>query len=91
MRVAYENLSTSKAVRAAPATLCGAVLAGGSAASTLTIYDNTNAASGTVLLKLAAPIGGHAALQPGAELYARLGLYAAISGTGASATILYKP
>jgi len=88
-RTASKTISTNGAVSATEGTLYGAHLAAGSDAATLTLYDNTNQASGTVLLKLAAPTNGNDAFTLCVDF--ATGCYAAITGTGPSATILYGP
>jgi hypothetical protein len=51
------NVAASAVIQAVPGLLCGAVLAAGADNATLIIYDHASAASGTVLLKLAALAG----------------------------------
>lgn len=92
MHVTSTTVTSDGAVSATPATLCGCVLAAGAeAAATLIIYDNTNAASGTRLLTLAAAQGSSAVLPAGLEIYGHLGLYADIGGAGAVATVFSRP
>lgn len=81
---------TSSAAVAAQATeFYGAHLTAGSAAATATLYDNASAGSGTILATLAAAIGTGDAVQLPADKFIACanGIYATISGTGASLTV----
>lgn len=89
--VKSKSTATSAAVLTEAGTLYGAVLTGGSDAATLIVYDNTNAASGTVLLKLAAAAGVSVAFTPDFAVAGNVGLYAAVTGTAPLATVYYKP
>lgn len=82
-------VSSSGAVKAAPGELLGVVLAGGTAASTVTIYDNPSAASGTVLLVLKCAANEGAVFSAPAPIRASAGLYAALDGSGATAAVVY--
>lgn len=73
----------NQAVFAAPALFRGYSLreTGGSAAATVRFYDNASAASGTLLATVTIPTGGSAdVLYDG--VWAALGIYAQVSGTG---------
>jgi hypothetical protein len=72
-------------VRSGDGILRGCVLRGGSAASTLTLYDNTTA-SGDVLGEIAAAIGGSGVVT-GLNVAFTTGLHAVLSGAGASFTL----
>lgn len=83
--------AASAAILAEPGTLCGAVLTAAADTATLIVYDNTNAASGTVLVKLSATANTSVAFCPDWEVYGLVGLYAAVTGTTPSATVYFKP
>lgn len=83
----YKNTGTSAAVRTGPGTLHSVVLAAGSDAATLIVYDNT-AGSGTVICKLAAVANGGASAV--LDVAFSKGLYAALTGTGPSASLAYS-
>lgn len=80
------NKTSSGAVKSGPGLVHTVVLTAAADAATLILYDSL-AGSGTVICKLAAPIGGTA--------YARLdvpfstGCYAALTGTGPNATVTF--
>lgn len=80
-------LTQSAQVAVRPVTLAGALLTAGSAAATLTIYDNTEG-SGTILATLKAAANASFAWTPPAGQVASTGLYGALSGTGAVAYVL---
>lgn len=83
------NVAADGVVSASPSRAIAAVaLAGGSAASTLILYDNATEASGTILLKLAAATGTSAVFTPAAPVTVANGIYADISGTAANATVI---
>lgn len=72
-------------------SLKSVALQGGSANSTVTIYDNTSA-TGTVLISLAAIIGQSAVWTSGSKdgAYVSTGLHAVLSGTGAIVTVEHE-
>ena len=79
--------AASAALRTGSGILRGFILtAGASAAATLTVYDNTSA-EGTVLTVAAAPQGTSVVVTGIAAPFST-GLYAALTGTGASVTAL---
>ena len=82
-------LSASGAVKASPGELLGVILAGGSAASTITIYDNPAAASGAVLAVLKCAASSGITFTAPAPIRAANGLYASLSGSGATACVVY--
>lgn len=82
-------LSSSGAVKAAPGELLGVILAGGAAASTVTLYDHPSAASGAVLAVLKCAAGTSAVFTAPAPIRASNGLYASLAGTGATAIVVY--
>lgn len=90
--VTSSDLQTASAVIAATGALVhGITLIPAAAASTLTVYDNASAASGTVIEKAVAPASGasvHVSFdQPRC---ANTGIYAAISGAAAAYIIHYS-
>lgn len=89
--VAHTNTAASALILTGGGALAGAILTAGSDAATLIIYDNTSAA-GTVVAKLAAPAANTTAVfAPGVKLPVYTGLYAALTGTTPSATLLFTP
>lgn len=87
-------LSADTAVSAAPCRLLGLqVLADGTNAATVIIYDNASAASGTVLVKVIvdATLTSQDARIPLAGIVANKGLYADVTGTGAEFIVHYSP
>lgn len=91
MKVGVTHLAASAAVLESAGQLCGCVLRGGSATADVAIYDNASAASGTVLLRLSAAATTTSVFPPGFEIDATNGLYANISGTGATVDVFFKP
>lgn len=85
---ASTTLAASGLVRTGPGRLAAVLLAGGSDAASATIYDNT-AGSGTVLAVLKAAAGVTVSWAPPGGQAASLGLYAALTGTTPSATVVY--
>lgn len=69
--------------------LSGAVLAAAAVAATLIIYDNT-AASGKVIGRLSAAANGNSAFLGPIQVPVGIGIYAAITGAGAAATIYFE-
>ena len=88
MSAAHVHLTTDTTVKSQPGQLVAVVLTAGSANATLTVYDNT-AASGTVLTTLAALANDSTTWQPSICYSAAIGIHADITGTGASATVVY--
>lgn len=85
----HVDVATSKAVKAASGQLVAVVLTPGTAAATLTVYDNPSAASGTVLVALAAVANGASVeFAPAIPYVFTTGCYASISGTAANATVV---
>lgn len=84
------DVATSKVIKASGGELVAVVLTPAAATATLIIYDNPSTNSGTVLCKLqAAADGGSVQFAPPKSWKASTGIYAAITGTGANATVLY--
>lgn len=86
-------LSASGAISAVPCGLAGAsCYTNGAAAATLTIYDNPSAGSGTVLAQLAVPAANLGAqIMFPANIKAATGVYAVLSGAGASFIVITEP
>lgn len=80
-------------VCAGPALLCNLMLHPGTTASTLTIYDNASAASGTVLAQLQAVASGNSIVFPfdDSPPQSKNGLTCVVTGTGATAQIYFQP
>ena len=86
--VGYKNLTSSGAVKSAGGTLFGAVLAAGSDAATLTLYDNT-AGSGTIIAKLSAVAGSSEPLVIPQGVAFGVGCSAVLTGTSPNASVFY--
>jgi hypothetical protein len=82
-------VTESAVVKAAPGELIAAILAAAAADATLTIYDNATTTAGTVLASLAAKAGTSVQWSPAASQRAAAGIYAAIAGEGATASVAY--
>ena len=80
----YAYTASSALLKTGPGGIHSVLLAGGSANSTLTVYDNT-AGSGTVICVLAALIGTSASVT--LDVAFSKGCYATLSGTGASCSL----
>ena len=89
MGMASSTKTSSGVVKASPGMLAGIVLAAGSDAATVIIYDNASAGSGTVLCKLSAVTNTSASVIFPAPVVASKGLYAAVTGTSISVSVLY--
>jgi hypothetical protein len=78
--------------RSKPCTLTAIMLHPGSAASTVTFYDNATAGSGTVLAVLQGPASGATVIIPfDSPVCANNGITAVVSGTGAQAQVYFQP
>lgn len=86
--VAYSNKTADAEVKAGPGMLIGAVLAAGSDAATLIVYDNT-AGSGSIVLKLAAATGTSEAVVIPNGVSFSVGLYVVMTGTAESVSVYY--
>jgi hypothetical protein len=94
------NPATSSGLQTSDAAIMNAagrllsihLIADGTNAATVTIYDNASAASGLVLAKLAIPAGESYvdAHLPGEGVVANNGIYADVSGTGAAYIVGYS-
>lgn len=74
-----------------PALLHSIILNPGSAASSVTVYENASAASGLVLGALVgATSGSSVEVAFNAPIYSRYGLTVVVAGTAATAIISYK-
>jgi hypothetical protein len=80
------------AVYANPALLACVILNPGSAASTVTVYDNASAGSGTVLASLAGVANGASVALPlSIPIRAAKGITVVVAGTGATAVATFLP
>lgn len=78
-------------VVAAPALLTAIMLHPGSAASTLTIYDNASAGSGTVVAVLQGVANGATVIIPfDSPIWVGKGITCVTSGTGAQSQVYYQ-
>lgn len=67
------------------------VLIPGSAVSTVKVYDNASAASGTIIAELNSPASGASVIRPASvPIQAINGLTVVVAGTGAIALITYQ-
>ncbi len=87
LTVQNRYLTASGTVKEGGGVLVGVVLTAGTDAATVTLYDNT-AASGTVLLKLAAPAGESVIADSLAVRTAR-GIYAEVAGTSPAVAVQF--
>ena len=81
-------IASSAIVKTGPGIVTGIILTAGADTATVTIYDNT-AGSGTVLAKLSAVTNTTAAVSLAHPLSFGKGIYATITGTTPSITIMY--
>ena len=81
-------IAASAIVKTGPGFITGIILTAGADTATVTIYDNT-AGSGTVLAKFSAVANTTAAVSLAHPLSFGNGLYATITGTTPSVTIMY--
>lgn len=90
--ITSSGLKTADAVIAnRPARLHSIALNPAAAASTIIVYDNASAATGTVLLKLVAPASGASVVwENDVGIEASRGLYMAITGAAADAVVGYS-
>lgn len=86
--------TTSKAIVTRPCYItCVQLLADGTNAGTLTVYDNASAASGNVVSAVKTKAGDQQIPEPCVPdegVYCANGLYASVSGTGASYIVYYR-
>lgn len=84
--------SADAVIMAMPGRLMGClVLADGTNAATITLYDNASAASGTVLAKYVvdATLTSEAPTLPSEGIICNNGIYADVTGTGAEFIVYY--
>lgn len=82
----------TKIIYAKPALLCSVMLHPGSAASTLTVYDNATAGSGTILAILNGVANGASVIFPfDTPAQANNGLTCVVTGTAAQAQVYFQP
>ena len=88
---ATKTLAASAVVTAVPGALVGLLITAAADAATVTLYDNATTNSGVVLAVLKAPIQNSVGWYPppGGQTYAN-GIYATITGTSPSITVLYR-
>jgi len=89
MPLASMTRSTNGVVKAAPGMLGGVVLTAGSDAATAVVYDSSSEASGPILCRLAAAANTTSPVVFVDEVAVSKGLYAAVTGTGASVSLYY--
>lgn len=83
-------VTAATTVTARPARVMSVTLTPAAALSTMIVYDNASAASGTVLVRLqAAASGASVVWQPTYGSAANAGITVAITGSGAIGTVHY--
>ena len=86
----HADISGDGVVKAASGAIVAVILTPAAALSSLILYHNPSAATGTVLLKLhAVANGASVAFEPAIPYVFATGCYADIGGTGANATVVY--
>ena len=85
---AYASVTGDGLVRAGSGQLVSVLLAADGAIATIVLYDNT-AASGTIIAKLKTADGSTVQFSPSVPIACNLGIYADITGTGATAIVAY--
>ena len=87
---AHKEITADGVVKAAPGSFVSVLLtAGDAAAASIILYDNASAASGTVVATVKAAQGTSAQWSPECSYVVANGIYADITGTGATAYIVY--
>ena len=84
----FKHTTAAATVKSGPCLLYAVTLGGGADVATCTIYDNT-AGSGTVAVKLRAPIGTSVCWQPAQPLAMSLGITVALTGTTPDISVAY--
>lgn len=80
------DTGTNEAALTRPGALLSVNLAAGSAAATVTIYDNDDAASGDIVAIVKATSNNSRAWElPAGGIALKIGAYVVVTGTGASA------
>lgn len=86
----HANVTADGAIKTKSGQLVSVLLSSGGAAATLILYDNASAASGTVLATIKTATNNDSnQWSPAVPYVFANGIYADISGTGASATVVY--
>ena len=86
----HVDIAGDGVVKASSGQLVAVALTPAAALSTLILYNNPSAASGTVLIKLQAVAnGGSVVFEPAVPYVFANGCYADIDGAGANATVVY--
>jgi len=88
MAHSYLNVTSSGQVKTGSGVIYAAVLTASSDTATLILYDNT-AGSGTIIAKLSAVANTSATINLEGAAFNK-GVYAALTGTSPSATIIYR-
>ena len=81
-------IAASAIVKTGPGLVTGIILTAGADTATVTLYDNT-AGSGTVLAKFSAVTNTTSAVSLAHPLSFGKGIYATITGTSPSITVMY--
>ena len=85
---ASTTVAESTLIKTGATGLAAVIISAAADAATVTVYDNT-AGSGTVLAVLKAAINTTVSFCPCGPLAAARGLYATVTGTGPSVTLVY--
>ena len=87
---ASSTVAASAVISATPGALLGVLLTAGADAASVSLFDNATAGTGAALGVVKAPINTTVSwLPPGGQACAN-GIYATITGTTPSATIVYR-
>jgi hypothetical protein len=83
--------SANTAIMAMGGKLTGFTLTAAAATATLTIYDNATTNSGTILDAVSVVANSSAIVEYTFPVCANNGIYAVVSGAGATYTVRYQP
>lgn len=83
------TLGASGVIKATGGSLVAILLTAGADAASVTLYDNPSAGSGVVLGVVKAPISQSAGFCPALPYAASKGIYATITGTTPSVTVIF--
>ena len=86
---ASTTITASAVISATPGALLAVLLTAADDAASITLYDNATTNSGTVLAVLKAAINTSVQWTPPGQAYGN-GIYAVITGTTPSATVVYR-
>jgi len=87
---ASTTIAASAVISATPGALLGVLLTAAADAASITLYDNATTNSGAVLAVLKAPINSTVQWTPPGGQACGSGIYAVVTGTSPSATVVYR-